>query len=171
MQPLQVSPLQVSQLPFVRSEGNTHSVMMEQDGFVDEAVVNAMVSKPMGRRSMAKPSDMVLSAEELDFAGWDFPVAAVERVPKPVAVPVAMIVRPVEADKVAPLKLSRAREQHPENTGRWWLAGLLGVIATIVFSLVLLKIIAPAAFKVTPPVVEEVAPPQNAEITFPQRPK
>lgn len=145
--------------------------MMEQDSFVDEAVVNAMVSKPMGRRSMAKPSDMVLSAEELDFAGWDFPVAAVERVPKPIAGPTAMVARPVEADKVAPLKLSRARELQPENTGRWWLAGLLGVIATIVFSLILLKIIAPAAFKVTPPAVEEVAPPQNAEITFPQRPK
>ena len=154
-----MQPLRVSQLPFVRTEGSAQAALVEEAGFVDEEVVTKLVARPSARRTQAKPSDMVLSADDLDFAGWDFPTQAHAREAKPEFGRKPAEFVPADTPEVAPLKFSRSHETHQDPGGRWWLAGLLGVVAVIVISLVLIKLIAPASFDVKPsPVSEEIRP-------------
>lgn len=124
-------------------------MLLEQAGFVDEEVVRKLVARPSSRRAVARPSDMVLSADDLDFAGWHFLTQA------HACQPAAFV--PAESTEVAALNFSRCTETHQGIAGRWWLAGLLGVVAVIVISLVLIKLISPASFGLTPaPVSEDV---------------
>lgn len=155
-----MQPLRVSQLPFVRMESNPHSVTNEQDGFVDEAVIHAMVHQPTHRRSLGRSSDMVLSAEDLDFAGWNFPTMAVERPSTTV-----LHSEPVkeEAPFSAPLKFSHhLAEPMPEGKSYWWIAGIAGIITAIVLSLILLKLIAPATFNLSPKAPQAIKAPVEA---------
>jgi hypothetical protein len=143
-----MQPLRVSQLPFVRPEGESKSSVMEREGFVDEDVVKVMVARPQGSRHVGQQSDLVLSAEDLDFAGWSFPTTAATREPQALTVPRIFDELAKEAASPKPLNFARARPTEPETNHRWWLAGLAGVVTTVGFSLILIKLIAPLSFSV-----------------------
>lgn len=95
---------------------------------------------------MGQQSDLVLSAEDLDFAGWSFPTAT--REPEALKVPSIFDEIAREAASPKPLNFSRPRPTEPETSNRWWLAGLAGIVTTVGFSLILIKLIAPLSFGV-----------------------
>lgn len=130
-----MNSLGLSPLPSTRTEDTTGSFIMERDGFVDEAVVSAMVTAPL-RTSRNQPlhADLALCAD--DFAGWQFPVALAR---------VALESTNPALENIA----RRATAPAPEEDGlgtahqgshRWWLAGLAGVLSTMLFSLLLISL-------------------------------
>ena len=69
-----MSPLTLAPLPSPRSDHPSHSWQMEEDGFVAESVVQAVMliqSSPFRRQ--CDPNDLALAADDLDFAGWHSP--------------------------------------------------------------------------------------------------
>ncbi len=150
--------LRVSQLPFVRPEIESDLALMDREGFVDEEVVKIFAATPNTSRTTAQLSDLVLSAEDLDFAGWNFPVSSISRHPE--ITPVHQRDDEFSKDLVSPqpLNFSRARPTAPEPTNHWWLAGLAGVITTVGFSFILVKLIAPNSLGV-PHVSQEKSSP------------
>lgn len=131
-----MNPLRLSPLPTICAETESESRRFEREGFVDEAVVAAM-AQPVksGARTMPCPQDLVLAADDLDFAGWQVAAAAPwlvrDRTPV-VAFP---------SRRPAPPLLREPGPGRPHSAAhRWWLAGLAGVLSTLLFSLLLLTL-------------------------------
>src|SRR5688572_16268192 len=123
MQPLQLTPL-----PTVRTESEAGSLQMEREGFVDELAIAAMTAPARITRSMAKPSDLALAADEMDFAGWSlspFDRAGIRTAAAPRRATPPVIAEP------------GLGEPH-SGSHRWWLAGLAGIFSTMLFSALLL---------------------------------
>jgi hypothetical protein len=111
---------------------------MESEGFVDEAAVMALIAAPSGNRSMAYPEDLVLAADDLDFAGWQLPPTHAAR-PRAAEIPPPVIDAIVR--RAAPPLLAESGIGIPHRgTHRWWLAGLAGVLSTMLFTLLLLTL-------------------------------
>lgn len=132
-----MNPLGLSPLPSIRAEDESGSFLLERDGFVDEALVSAMVSAPHHPiRSTAYPEDLALSADDMDFAGWRLSSAVtVRRAEVPPQV-IAAIVRRATPPVIAEPGLGISHQ----GSHRWWLAGLAGVLSTMLFSVLLLSL-------------------------------
>ncbi len=120
----------------MRSEDDSPSLQMEREGFVDEAVVSALVSGPQSSRSLPYPDDLILSVDDMDFAGWQLaaspPVRSAE-VPPHV---IDAILR-----RAAPPVVTEPGLGVPHlGSHRWWLAGLAGALSTMLFSVLLLSL-------------------------------
>ena len=125
MQPLFLSPL-----PTLRTESESTQLQMEREGFVDEMVIKTMLAPTAISRSMARPSDLALAADDMDFAGWSmspFATAARSETPQP------RRARP-------PVILEPGLEAPHQGSHRWWLAGIAGAFSTILFSALLLNL-------------------------------
>lgn len=130
-----MNSLRLSPLPTFRADDESGSLLMEREGFVDEAVVAAMVRGNFHTRSMPYPDDLALVADDSDFAGWRLSKEMLKRSPEVPPQVIDAIVRraapPVVGDKLG----------LPYQGGhRWWLAGLAGVLSTMLFSLLLLSL-------------------------------
>lgn len=114
----------LSPFPVHRANDPSSLLLMEQEGFVDEAVVTAlMAASPLGRR-VADPDDLVLAADDLDFAGWRLSKAVIARTAEvPPQVIDAIVRRPSLPATGEPRRDSRHSSSH-----RWWLTGLAGVM-------------------------------------------
>jgi hypothetical protein len=131
-----MNPLKLSPLPTIRAENESESRRFEREGFVDEAVVAAMTLPPQpGGRTAADPEDLILAADDLDFAGWQIPVAAPWQIldsNPPAELP---------SRRPAPPLIREPGLGHPHSgSHRWWLAGLAGALATLLFALLLLTL-------------------------------
>lgn len=130
--------LQLSPLPSVRKQDDSQALFLETVGFVDEEAVAAMVSRPFQTRSVPVPEDLVLSLDDMDFAGWHHtsktPSKRSPEVPPEV---ISAIVRrsapPVESLETEPV-------EEPAIT-RWWLAGLAGALTTLLVSVILVGVL------------------------------
>lgn len=157
------SPLGLTPLPVQRMHEDSELLMMERDGFVDEAVVAALRAKQPGRRT-AYPEDLALCADDLDFAGWQTSEAWQPRLPEVPPQVISAIVRraspPVAGEPCIV-------EQH-QGTHRWWLAGLAGVLSTLLVVALLLFLTSRAGtgwkMMLSPHAPAPVAKPQ-AELT------
>lgn len=132
-----MNPLRLSPLPSTRANDEPGSLLMESEGFVDEAVVTALMTGPDNSRRVAYPEDLVLAADDLDFAGWQLspalPVRRAAEVPPHV---IDAILR-----RAAPPALEESGIGVPHRGNhRWWLAGLAGVLSTMLFSVLLLTL-------------------------------
>jgi hypothetical protein len=168
-------------LPSLRAEEESGSLLMEREGFVDEAVVSALVRAPHHPvRSMGQREDLALSADDMDFAGWRLsPTPAFTRTEVPPQV-IDAIVRRAAPPMIEEPGLGNSHQ----GSHRWWLAGLAGVLSTMLFSVLLLTLSARPGMSYEsvfsphrlatpkPVVVEKPAPVAEPELTdaFSERP-
>ena len=128
--------MRLSPFPATRSEEDSPSLQMEREGFVDEAVVYALVSGPKSSRSMPFRDDLALAVDDMDFAGWQLspstPFRSAEVPPQVIDAIVRRAAPPVIAEPGLGLP-------HVGNH-RWWLAGLAGALSTMLFSVLLLSL-------------------------------
>lgn len=146
-----MNPLTLNPLPGLRSGDDFTSAQMEREGFVDEAVVTAMLARPYMKRSVAYPEDLALAADDQDFAGWSLPTTAPFRDTGFPSRAASAVVHPVAAPATA-----EPEEDQPQSGNLlWWLAGLACVLSVIFFSAVLFSFTpqseAPSIKKGSPP--------------------
>jgi hypothetical protein len=130
-----MTPLSLSPLPSLRKEEPSDSLIMEREGFVDEAVVMALMSGQLSNRSIPSSEFLALSSDDMDFAGWQLS-------------PTLRTVSERDGDimrRPSPPRLAAFSEEPgigaPHcGAHRWWLAGLAGLLSTLVFSLLLLNL-------------------------------
>lgn len=131
MQPLTLSPL-----PILRAGDESGLLMIEREGFVDEAVVSALMFGPVSASRQAPyPADLALAADDLDFAGWQL-----SPLPESRQIQVhAEIEQPLR--RPAPPVIEEPGLGSPHSgSHRWWLAGLAGILSTMLFSLLLINL-------------------------------
>ena len=145
-----MEPLTLSPLPILRTEDESGLRMIEREGFVDEALVSALMLGPLSTsRQSPHPADLALAADDLDFAGWQLS-------PQPRRIEI-----PAEDEKPlrrpAPPRVEEPGLGSPHSgSHRWWLAGLAGILSTMLFSLLLVTL--------------SSRPGSRLEVFFPPRP-
>lgn len=133
-----MNSLRLSPLPSIRPSDESSSRTMEKQGFVDEAVVMALLTDNHSGRSVAYPEDLALAADDLDFAGWQLPATQAAR-PRAAEIPphvINAIVRRASPPLIAECGIGTPHQ----GNHRWWLAGLAGVLSTMLFTLLLLTL-------------------------------
>lgn len=120
----------------MRSEDDSPSLQMEREGFVDEAVVAALVTGPQSSRTQPYPDDLILSVDDMDFAGWQLSAATPFRGAEVPPRVIDAIVR-----RAAPPCATEPGLGVPHlGSHRWWLAGLAGALSTMLFSVLLISL-------------------------------
>jgi hypothetical protein len=129
-----MTPLQLSPLPTARRDNEP--LMMEQDGFVDEECVTALVASPLvPSRHLGYPEDLALAVDDLDFAGWKL---ATRPEPKPTHPGTGW---EIPARRPAPPVVDEPGLGSPHSgSHRWWLAGLAGLFSTFLISTLLFSL-------------------------------
>lgn len=127
-----MTPLHLSPFPSLHPNEASSSMIPERDGFVDEAVVRALVSGPISHRQIPISAELALAADDLDFAGWCLPPNPSSAQNKPQKISPPRPTPPAQNE-------SGLGEPHTGNH-RWWLAGLAGAFTTLLFSLLLLTL-------------------------------
>ena len=130
-----MTPLRLSPLPSLRSDAPSESLLMEREGFVDEAVVKAIMSGQLTNRSVISPEFLALSSDDTDFAGWQ--LSPTLRV---ITDADGGISRRASPPCLAPFIEEPGIGQPHLGAHRWWLAGLAGLLSTLLFSLLLLNL-------------------------------
>ena len=131
-----MNPLRLSPLPTLRADDESSSLLMEREGFVDEAVVTALVNGNLHPRSVAYPEDLALAADDSDFAGWRLSTAVPVRSAEVPPQVIDAIVR-----RAAPPVIGEPRLGSPHRGNhRWWLTGLAGILSTMLFAVLLLTL-------------------------------
>lgn len=136
-----MNPHSLSILPSARENEESSSLQMEREGFVDEAAVLALIQGPKYPRSQAHPEDLALAADDMDFAGWQLKNPVPERVveiPTRANDPVIRRATPPVFDEPGIDEPGIGEAHHGAH--RWWLAGLAGIMSTMLFSLLLLTL-------------------------------
>ncbi|MEO5715490.1 MAG: hypothetical protein ABIT37_18575 [Luteolibacter sp.] len=131
-----MTPLRLTPLPVLRSNDEAGSLMIETEGFVDEAAISALVFGAVtNSRQATYPEDLALAADDLDFAGWKLTPAPHPRLTEPLSQTKTPVRRP------APPEIEQPGLGQPySGSHRWWLAGLAGVLSTMLFYLLLLNL-------------------------------
>ncbi len=155
-----MTPLRLSPLPILRSNDEAGSLMIETEGFVDEAAVTALMCGPAANsRQGPYHEDLALAADDLDFAGWQLTSPPHPRLSEAAA-----------KTETPPRRPSPPEIEHPglgqpySGSHRWWLAGLAGVLSTMLFYLLLLNLASRPGtrlevfFAPRPTAVEQIAP-------------
>lgn len=131
-----MNPLPLRPLPSLRFDDESRAQLMEMEhaGFVDEAAVTALMAGPRQPRISGFPEDLALAADDLDFAGWRLGPAPRSRGAEVPPQVIDAIVRRASPPPEPGLG-------SPHHGGhRWWLAGLAGILTTLLFSLLLLSL-------------------------------
>jgi hypothetical protein len=128
-----MSSISLTPLPSSRIGEESDALKMERDGFVDEAVVLALVNSPRHFRSNAYPADLALAADDLDFAGWQIPSSTPVRAPEIPPQVISAIVRRASPPTLGVSEISA----HHDSSRRWWMVGLIGVLSTLLFTVLL----------------------------------
>lgn len=132
----EMKTLRLPSLPSVRQDEESASLQIERAGFVDDEAVFALLNGPISPRTAPCPADLILAADDLDFAGWrvaSTPMARPAEIPPQV---IDAIVR-----RAAPPLSNEPGIGSPHlGSHRWWLAGLTGALSTLLFSLLLVSL-------------------------------
>ncbi len=130
--------LPLNPLPSVRFDQDSSVPVVEREGFVDDAVVLALVAgPPSAQRPLPQAAALALAADDMDFAGWCLPSAS-----HPQSFALGPSPLPTSTQRPAPPAQEEPGlgEPHQGNRHRWWLAGLAGGISSLLFSLLLLSL-------------------------------
>lgn len=145
-----MTPLSLAPLPTTRADEDSIPWKNGQVGFVDDAVVARLLSPVGASRRGSCPEDLVLAADDMDFAGWQLAPA-----PSPSA-----FRGTDDIIETPPLSFRRATPPAAMESGtgslngsshRWWLAGLAGVLAALLVTLLLLVLSSRPDVKDVPP--------------------
>ncbi len=131
-----MNPLSLSPLPILRTDEDSGAFQMEREGFVDDAVVIQMMIGPLPGRSVADPTDLALAADDNDFAGWQLAATTFSRT----ITAAPEITRSVFRRATPPVVEEPGIGPPHQGEHRWWLAGLAGVLSTLLFSVLLLSL-------------------------------
>lgn len=130
--------LPLSQLPSVRTNDESEALQMEREGFVDEAAVLAILNGPTHLRTSAHPEDLILAADDLDFAGWQLPTTAAGG--RPAEFP-PQVIDAIVRCRATPPNLDEPGIGSPHfGSHRWWLAGMAGAFSTLLFTVLLITL-------------------------------
>lgn len=120
---------------------------MEHEGFVDEAAVMALLRGPQSVRSHPHPEDLILSVDDMDFAGWQVSASTPFRGGE---FPPQVIDATVR--RASPPQIDEPGIGTPHRgSHRWWLAGLAGAFSTMLFSVLLLSLTSRASMELKRP--------------------
>jgi len=127
-------PMQLAPLPAVCTDDHRTSSAAIPDGFVDDEVIASIIAMPEAYRSNSSPSDLILSSDENDFAGWSVPRPSPFRA---IAEKQELSVARSEAvlEEAEPGLGQPHRGQH-----RWWIAAAAGVSGAMILSLLFLSL-------------------------------
>lgn len=131
-----MNPLSLSPLPSIRASDESEQLQMEREGFVDEVAVLALMRDSQHLRRTAYPEDLVLTADDSDFAGWQLSTATPSRSPEvPPQVISAIVARATPPRLASPNVV-------PISSGSygWWRAGLVAIFGSLLYSLFLISI-------------------------------
>jgi hypothetical protein len=120
--------LNLSPLPCARLSEETQSPSAEHQGFVDDAVVLALLTGPTESRPHENFETLALAADETDFAGWRLPFGQAAQTTQ------------ITARRPAPPEFEESIGEPRRNRHRWWLAGFAGAISTLLVSALLLPL-------------------------------
>jgi hypothetical protein len=127
MQPLKLSPLPCA----IPAEENP-AVIRGECGFVDEAVVRALMAGPVFTPKLENARvEVAAKGNALDFAGWCLPA------------PAAAALVPDHTRHPDPPVLGEPGLGEPHRgPHRWWLAGMAGATCSLLFSALLIQLTA-----------------------------
>lgn len=131
-----MNKLKLSMLPSLRYDEVTGRPVKEPEDFVDDQVVLSLVAGTQVQRPIIPRSDLALSSDDTDFAGWSIPN------PHPrlqTAAPLDALNPQPRRPALPVLEEPGLGEPHRGNH-RWWIAGLAGALSTMLFSLLLLTL-------------------------------
>lgn len=117
--------LNLSPLPCTRLPEETCQTPADLQGFVDDAVVLALLTGTTDSGPHGNSGALALAASETDFAGWSLTSA----------LPARSI--GTTARRPAPPELAKPGMGEPQC---WWLAGLAGAISTFLVSALLIPL-------------------------------
>ena len=125
MQPLKLSPL-----PSAMPVEETPSAIRGECGFVDEAVVRALMAGPVFTPVLQNErAKAAAKGTALDFAGWSLPTPAVAAV------------IPENTRRPSPPVLAESGLDEPHRgPHRWWLAGMAGATCSLLFTVLLIHL-------------------------------
>jgi hypothetical protein len=131
-----MNKLKLSMLPSLRYDEVTGRPVKEPEDFVDDEVVLSLVAgTPMARPTIPR-SDLALSSDDSDFAGWSIPTPLPRRQP---VLPLDALDPQVRRPALPVIEEPGLGEPH-RGSHRWWIAGLAGALSTMLFSLLLLTL-------------------------------
>ena len=120
-----MKPLCLNPFPTRRANDESAVNLIEREGFVDEAVVTALLRESHLGRSIAYPDDLALAADDLDFAGWSLP--------KPLPTRSAEVPPQVIDAIIRRATFPRATRELRRHSPRPWLIGIaLLLIAALI---------------------------------------
>lgn len=125
MQPLKLSPL-----PCVIPSEETSSVICGDCGFVDEAVVRALMAGPVFSQEFEnmRPDPSSMRENELDYAGWSFSAATV-----------ASSTPGIDRRPGPPMLTEPGPVISHHGPRRWWLSGMAGAACSLLSAVTLLQ--------------------------------
>ncbi|MFT4175951.1 MAG: hypothetical protein QM627_04785 [Luteolibacter sp.] len=166
-----MNPLNLNPLPTARDEENRASRPPQEHGFIDDAVIHSLLAGPAATRSRSNQQDLALSADDNDFAGWQFPAPASTVLPASAPVRASALAADTHFDpepEVGPRKplfAPRSLEYtEPEtdavhaNKHHWWIAAAAVIMSALLLSYLLLTL----AHRPMP--VDETSVPSSPEI-------
>jgi hypothetical protein len=127
-------PLQLAPLPAVCSDDQRTYATPIPDGFVDDEVIASLIALPESYRTSSSPTDLILSSDENDFAGWSVPRPSPFRA---IAERQALAVARMET---TPEEAEPGIGQPHRGQHRWWIAAVAGVSTAMVLSLLFLNL-------------------------------
>jgi len=147
-----MSPLTLTPFPSPRSADQSHARRIEEDGFVDESAVRAVMliqSAPFRRQS--DPDELALAADGLDFAGWHAPRQTPVSTPtlpvllEKTAAPQLAKAGPIAFAPSSVTRVSRRKSPAPIKN-RSWIPTVAGVLTLALSSILITLFVAESDF-------------------------
>lgn len=140
MNPFSPFPLQLAPIPSVRSENPAEPAGPQLEDFVDAEVIASIIAMPpSSSRIASSPSDLALSSDENDFAGWSIRGSSPFRV-------IAEKHELQHARSFTAVAEPGLGEPHRGNH-RWWIAAASGGASALVLSLLFANLVDRGAFE------------------------
>jgi len=124
-------PSNLAPMPIQPSDGEAMPAWCKSGEFVDESRLALLIGTPLCSRTIPMPDDLVLTADENDFAGWMLPTRT-PPLTNPEAKPAAL-----PRETAATLEIPD-EANHP--TSSWWICSSAGAFCTLLFAFLLLTL-------------------------------
>lgn len=127
-------PMQLAPMPAVCTDDQRTLPATIPDGFVDDEVIASIISMPETYRSTSSPSDLILSSDENDFAGWSVPCPSPFR-----AIAERQEFSSARSEEIPAVTEPGLGQPH-RGQHRWWIAAAAGVSGAMILSLLFLSL-------------------------------